>query len=118
VNKFYFDAEEEKHYPDFDAPKKEMHDEQYLADLFHEQINTFYSIPREQRLRSEIYFSPSGVDKCMRELYYENTNAEKDTIPLIPWRERMSRNGTGCHDITQDDYFKMEKRVIRCILNS
>ncbi|HDR8003377.1 PD-(D/E)XK nuclease family protein [Bacillus cereus group sp. BceL300] len=85
--------------------------DQTLAEEFTEQVNAFYSLPRKPRVRKEIVFNPSGVTKCARELYYINTNAKYDTLPQVPWRERMSRNGTGSHDVTQADYLRMEEEL-------
>lgn len=103
----FFDASDASQYAD--APVNDV--DQTLADEFTRQVESFYSLPRKRKPRDEVVFSPSGVDSCARELYYINTNAKRDETPLIPWRERMSRNGTGAHDVTQADYLIMEKKL-------
>jgi hypothetical protein len=86
--------------------------DQALADAFTKQVDAFYALPRHTRIRDRHnVFSPSGVTQCGRQLYYTNTNAKYDEIPLVPWRERSSRNGTGSHDVTQADYLRMEQRL-------
>lgn len=87
------------------------HHDQTLAEEFGAQVEAFYSLPRPDYKRTEIVFSPSGVTKCARELYYINTNAPQDTQPLVPWKERNARNGTGSHDATQSDYLIMEQKL-------
>lgn len=103
----FFSADEGKRYST-DIPD---YSDQSIAELFNKQVEAFYSIPRKSWNRKEIVFNPSMITKCARELYYINTNAETDTQPMIPWRERMSRNGTGSHDVTQADYLKMEETL-------
>jgi CRISPR/Cas system-associated exonuclease Cas4 (RecB family) len=103
----FFDAKDSHKYND--VPPNST--DQTLANEFTEQVEAFYSLPRKRRHRSEIVFSPSGVNDCARQLYYINTNAEPDVTPLVPWRERMSRNGTGVHDVSQADYLVMEKKL-------
>jgi CRISPR/Cas system-associated exonuclease Cas4 (RecB family) len=103
----FFDAKDSAMYPDVPV----MDTDQTLAVLFNEQVESYYSLPRKKRHRPEVVFSPSGVNSCARELFYINTNAEPDVTPLIPWRERMSRNGTGAHDVTQADYLTMEDKL-------
>lgn len=85
--------------------------DQSLAFLFHKQVEAFYSLPDKQWERKEVYFSPSGVSKCLRELYYQNTNAPQDNEPVTPWKKRVPRNGTGIHEATQADYLTMEERL-------
>lgn len=103
----FFDAKDASQYAD--VPPNSV--DQTLADQFTEQVESFYSLPRKHRPREEVVFSPSGVNDCARQLYYKNTNAPVDEKPMIPWRERMSRNGTGAHDVTQADYLKMEEKL-------
>jgi CRISPR/Cas system-associated exonuclease Cas4 (RecB family) len=103
----FFDAKDASQYTD--VPPNMV--DQTLADDFTAQVESFYGLPRKRRYREEVVFSPSGVNSCARELYYINTNAERDVTPLIPWRERMSRNGTGAHDVTQADYLTMEDKL-------
>lgn len=103
----FFDAKDSHKYSD--VPPNDT--DQTLAIEFNEQVESFYSLPRKKRHRSEIVFSPSGVNNCARQLYYNNTNAETDETPLVPWRERMSRNGTGTHNVSQDDYLRMEEAL-------
>lgn len=105
----YFNAEESSQYSEI----TENTADQSLAKEFGEQVEAFYALPRKSRPRSEVVFSPSGVTKCARELYYINTNAPTDEQPLIPWRERMSRNGTGSHDVTQNDYLNHMERKLK-----
>jgi CRISPR/Cas system-associated exonuclease Cas4 (RecB family) len=107
MDDLFFDAKDKDKYNDVPP----LLTDQSLAEAFHEQVEDFYSIPRKRRHRPEIVFSPSGVNDCARQLYYINTNAEPDVTPLIPWRERMSRNGTGAHDVTQADYLGMESKL-------
>lgn len=83
-------------------------DAEAIAFAFQAQVDAFYALPRKRRPRDQIVFSPSGVSKCARELYYASINAPSDEVPLVPWRERMSRNGTALHDATQKDLFRME----------
>lgn len=84
------------------------------ADDFQDQVELFYSMPREQSPRSEVKFSPSGATKCVRELYYLNLNAPIDTnTNLTPWKQRIPRNGEGVHEITQRDYLIMHKKLIK-----
>lgn len=85
--------------------------DQTLAIEFGKQVDEFYSLPRPSYNRREVVFSPSGVTQCARQLYYQNTNAKQDEQSLVPWRERMSRNGTGSHDVTQADYLKMDESL-------
>jgi CRISPR/Cas system-associated exonuclease Cas4 (RecB family) len=103
----FFDAKDAAKYSDVPVNNTD----QTLAEEFTEQVESFYSLPRKKRHRAEVVFSPSGVSDCARQLYYINTNAEPDVTPLIPWRERMSRNGTGAHDVTQADYLRMEDKL-------
>jgi CRISPR/Cas system-associated exonuclease Cas4 (RecB family) len=103
----FFDAKDAAKYSE--VPPNST--DQTLAEQFTEQVESFYSLPRKKRHRPEVVFSPSGVNSCARELYYINTNAETDVTPLVPWRERMSRNGTGAHDVTQADYLTMEDKL-------
>lgn len=84
--------------------------ERTLADDFHDQVETFYSIPKVKAPRKgDIRFSPSGVTKCLRELYYYNLDAPKDEVTLTPWKQRIPRNGEGAHIVTQEDYMEMVK---------
>lgn len=106
-NDIFFDARESARYSE--VPENTT--DQTLADAFHEQVEAYYSLPRKRKPRKEVVFSPSGVMSCARELYYLNINAPQDEIPLIPWRERMSRNGTGAHDVTQADFLHMERKL-------
>lgn len=83
------------------------------ADDFHDQIELLYSLPREVYPRKEVRFSPSGVTKCARELYYMNTDAVVDEYQIItPWKQRLPRNGEGVHEITQKHYLKMHKKLL------
>lgn len=107
VDDFMFDAKDDHKYS-IDVQHK--HD-QTLADEFAAQVEAFYSLPRPAHERKEIVFSPSGVCKSLRELYYINTNAPQDEEPLVAWRERLARNGTGVHEVTQQDYMEMERRL-------
>lgn len=85
--------------------------DQSLAELFNKQVEAFYSLPDKREPRTEVYFTPSGVTKCLRELYYENTNAPRDETPEVPWKKRVPRNGTGVHEVFQRDLAKMEERL-------
>lgn len=82
-----------------------------LATQFQAQVDAFYAIPRKHRPRDRIVFSPSGVTKCARELYYAHSGAIYDTEPLIAWRERRNRNGEAVHVATQNDLFKLEESL-------
>jgi CRISPR/Cas system-associated exonuclease Cas4 (RecB family) len=104
--KYFFDGKDESYTEIVPNPL-----DQSLAELFTEQVEAFYSLPRNRWQRKEVYFSPSGVTNCARHLFYENTNAPLDEIELIAWKERLSRNGTGSHDVTQADYLKMEEKL-------
>lgn len=108
MSDIFFKASDSESVPDEIKPSQPN---QSIADQFHEQVEAFYSLPRPNYDRKEIVFSPSGVGKCARELFYINTNAPQDVQPSIPWRERMARNGTGSHEATQHDYYKMENRL-------
>lgn len=80
------------------------------ADEFHAQVEDFYKINRRRTLRNgDIRFSPSGVTKCGRELYYYNldTPADEENIKVTPWKQRIPRNGEGIHQVTQNDYLEM-----------
>lgn len=84
------------------------------ADDFHDQVEKFYSLPREQYPRFEVKFSPSGVTKCARELYYMNTGAHQDEqMNITPWKVRLPRNGEGAHIVTQKDYLEMHKKLFK-----
>lgn len=100
MSEFFFMEDFERSQPD-----------QTLAELFNAQVEAFYRLPDKREPRSEVYFTPSSVAKCLRELYYENTNAPRDNEPQVPWKQRVPRNGTGVHNITQEDYLKMEDRL-------
>lgn len=95
--------------PRFIEEEKEIV-ERTIADEFHDQVELFYSIPRKVYPRTEIKFSPSMVNKCSRELFYQNTNAPSDVAPkVVPWKARVPRNGEGVHQVTQTDYLKMDQ---------
>lgn len=80
------------------------------ADEFHDQVELFYSIPRKRSKRNgDIRFSPSGVTKCGRELYYYNLDFPTEETRLVPWKQRVPRNGEGGHIVTQEDYMKMHE---------
>ena len=82
-----------------------------LAANFSAQVDAYYALPRKRSPRTEIVFSPSGVTKCARELYYMHTDAPQDDEPRIPWRERLPRNGEAVHTATQRDYLEMEQKL-------
>lgn len=106
-NEIFFNASDSHKYSDVPANTTD----QSIALAFTEQVETFYGLPRKKRHRNEIAFSPSGVNSCARELFYINTNAKTDETTLVAWRERMSRNGTGVHNVSQDDYLVMERKL-------
>lgn len=54
-------------------------------------------------------FTPSGADKCPRELYYKVTGIKTDRIPNIPYHKRWTRNATLVHEGVQKDLLYMEK---------
>lgn len=106
----FFSAKDSKEYS-VDVQRPVDDEAVALAAEFTSQVDAYYSLPRPNYNRREIIFSPSGVSKCARELYYQNTNAPMDTMPQVPWRERMARNGTGSHDVTEADYRRMEEKL-------
>ncbi len=83
-----------------------------LSDEFADQMEDLYSIPQTRYPRREIKFSPSGLTKCDRELYYINTNAKADEAESqIGWRARIPRNGTGTHEVMQADLKTMHTKL-------
>jgi CRISPR/Cas system-associated exonuclease Cas4 (RecB family) len=65
-------------------------------------------MPQKRPKRNgDIRFSPSGVTKCGRELYYYNLDYATEETRLTPWKQRVPRNGEGGHIVTQEDYMKM-----------
>ena len=85
--------------------------DQSLAAAFSQQVDAYYSLPRVHRPRPEIAFSPSGVTKCARELYYMHSDVTPDDEPLVAWRQRVPRNGEAVHTATQRDYLEMEQKL-------
>lgn len=85
--------------------------DQTVASLWHQQVNAHDSAPQHYPVRRRIKFSPSGATKCLRELFYANTNAEQDTASVSPWKKRMARNGTAFHEGIQGEFTDMVKRL-------
>lgn len=55
-------------------------------------------------------FSPSGATKCMRELYFRFTGAEKDAAETkYPYHKRWAKNGSAVHERVQKDLLFSEK---------
>lgn len=110
---YFNEQEENQDLKKAKRPKQEVVvPERTVADDFHDQVEIFYSLPRKPWPRKEVKFSPSQLGKCDRELYYMNIEAPVDPQELlIPWRARIPRNGTGVHEVTQNDYKEMKAKL-------
>lgn len=58
-----------------------------------------------------VYFSPSGADKCSRELFYKANKMQKDGQRTFPYQKRWTRNSTAIHEAVQRDLLYMEKHL-------
>jgi CRISPR/Cas system-associated exonuclease Cas4 (RecB family) len=59
-----------------------------------------------------VRFSPSGADKCRRELFYKACKMPQDEQPMYPYQKRWTRNSTGVHEAVQRDLLYMEKHLL------
>lgn len=85
-----------------------------IASLWGEQVEAYDSLPRRRRRRSgDLTFSPSKVDACARELFYDATGAPADDEPEIPWKVRRARNGDAYHVETQRHHSQMHEKLRR-----
>ena len=50
-----------------------------------------------------VRFSPSGVSKCKRDLYFKSIKAEKDEVLRYPYQRRWTRNASAVHEAIQRD---------------
>jgi PD-(D/E)XK nuclease superfamily len=82
-----------------------------IASMWFDQVEAYDRLPRERRLRdaSRITFSPSKADACLREIYYDWTNATADIVPEVAWKARRARNGDAYHTETQRHHRKMHE---------
>jgi CRISPR/Cas system-associated exonuclease Cas4 (RecB family) len=59
-----------------------------------------------------VHFSPSGADKCKRELFYKAVRMRKDEQQQYPYQKRWTRNSTAVHEAVQRDILYMNKHLI------
>lgn len=103
VRSLLVDTHEEPSLPD--------ESDQTPALLFTTQVDDFYALPRPDYERTSIRFSPSKATSCERELYFAFTNAPTDQTSLVPWKQRLARNGTAVHSGFQRDIRRMPEAL-------
>lgn len=56
-------------------------------------------------------FSPSGANKCKRELFYKINRMKYDDSVKHPYQNRWTKNATGVHEQRQRDWLYSEKHL-------
>lgn len=90
---------------------QEPYDDELDADI-HER----YARAKRTKRRldwSVPYFSPSGANKCDRELYMKAKRAKKDVEQEVPWQRRWKSQGTVLGDWLQRELLLAEKHYPR-----
>ncbi|MCS0827440.1 PD-(D/E)XK nuclease family protein [Cytobacillus firmus] len=78
--------------------------------LRQKQLDLSYIKDRFQLPEGMVQFSPSGADKCSRELFYKISKMPKD-VENFPYRKRWTRNSTAVHEAVQRDLLYMNKHL-------
>jgi CRISPR/Cas system-associated exonuclease Cas4 (RecB family) len=89
-----------EHYDDYEIEKLLLRQKEREVEL----IKKPFEVPE-----GYVKFSPSGADKCERELFYKIMKAEKDELQKYPYQKRWTRNSSAVHEAVQRDLLYMEK---------
>ena len=79
--------------------------------LKQKELELHYIKNRFEFPKEFVQFSPSGADKCSRELFYKVNKATKDEQSSFPYQKRWTRNSSFVHEAVQRDLLYMEKML-------
>lgn len=79
--------------------------------LEQKKLEVDYIKNRFQLPDNYVKFSPSGADKCRRELFYKINRVKQDEQTTYPYQRRWTRNSTAVHEAVQRDLLYMEKHL-------
>jgi hypothetical protein len=96
--------------------EKEIYDDKLDADLMRQELFIKENPKIKFPPRGTVYFSPSSVTSCQRELYMKLTGARKDIEPNQPHRRRWTKMGTLFGDMLQKELMYIEKHYEKLTL--
>lgn len=79
------------------------------SEFYFDVLNSLHNPTPKPDVPDVPIFTPSGADKCARELFYKITGKSADTSPTLPYHKRWTRNATLVHEGVQKDLLYMEK---------